>query len=244
LIWLVWDVMPPIIMLLFWRAAFTYKTEIAGYTVTSMFVYYLLVMFIRSIVFTHPDETLQREIATGKIASFYLTRPANVLILKFFFELAYKVLRLAFLLPVVIFFLLFYPASLGNLNLLPINILYFFFFIAFTFVLSFLLKLIIGLSAFWFNEIGWLADLADFFVLLFGGTLFPLEFLPKSLYTFSLFLPFRFEVFVPTQIFLGRIKSIDIFGTFMVQLGWIVLFLFLAYWLWKRGIKIYSTYGG
>lgn len=243
-IWLTWDVLPPIIMLTFWRAAFAQKGEIAGYTISSMFIYYLLVMFIRAIVFTHPDEVLQREIVSGKIAQFYLTRPANILILKFLFEAAYKFLRLGFLLPLIVIFLLFYPASLHNLTINLCSVLFFFIFIIFTFFLSFLVKFAIGLSTFWFNEIGWLTDFAELLILLFGGTLFPLDFLPKKLYVLSYALPFRFQVFVPTQIFLGRLTIWEFWANFILQIFWFFAFLILVRLLWRRGLKIYSAYGG
>ncbi len=243
-IWFFWDVVPPTIMLLFWQAAFARQEKIAGYSISSMFVYYLLVMFIRAVVFTHPDHALQVDISTGKLSSFYLMRPARVLFLRFIYELAYKILRLIFLFPVIGLFLLFYPVSLGSLNFSWRDISLFFIFISFSFILFFLFKLIIGLSAFWFNEIGWLNNLTDFLLLLFGGTLFPLQFLPESLYKISLFLPFRFEVFVPTQIFLGNLGVREILLTFSIQFFWIVIFLFLTRSLWRRGLKVYSTYGG
>jgi ABC-2 type transport system permease protein len=243
LIWLCWDALPPIIMLFFWQAAFTSRREIAGYTVSSMLIYYLLVMFIRTVIFTHPDDKVQREIVSGKIASLYLTKPTNTIFLKFFYEIAYKSLRLLYIFPIICLFLLFYPTSLDSLAITPLSICLFLLFITFTIILIFLFKLTIGLTAFWFNEIGWLQDLADFLLLIFGGTLFPLQFLPKSLYTISTFLPFSFEVFVPTQIFLTKITPVEFWRFFTIQFFWIAIFLLLVRHLWKRGIKIYSSYG-
>lgn len=244
LIWLVWDILPPIIMLLFWQVAFVSKKEIAGYNINSMFIYYLLVMFIRTVIFTHPDEALQRSITTGGISLSHLLKPINVLYYYVFYESAYKVIRLFFILPIITLFILFYPNILGSITITPLSFFFFILFITFSFFLFFLIKIIIGLSSFWFNEIGWLQDLSDFLLPLFGGTLFPLEFLPKKIYQISLWLPFRFEVFVPVQIFLGKIRGLEYLIAFSIQFFWIFLFLILIKYLWRKGIKAYNAYGG
>lgn len=243
LVWLAWDILPPLIMLLFWQAAFINKQEIAGYSLASMFIYYLLVMFIRAVIYTHPDEDLNMSITTGRLTYIYLIKPLNIVLYYLFHELGYKVNRLIFIMPIIILFLL-----LGSklIQVIPFNMLAFvnfLVFISFTFILFFLIKLLIGISSFWFNEIGWLQDLSDFLLPLLGGILFPLDFLPPKIYNLSLWLPFRFEVFVPIQIFLGKVQGKDFYLAFIQQLVWICFFLILIKILWRRGTKIYSAYG-
>ena len=66
-VWMFWDVGPAAIMLFFWSVVFEKRTQVANYDYYSMITYYLVIIFARNLVLTHPHEGLQREIYSGQI---------------------------------------------------------------------------------------------------------------------------------------------------------------------------------
>ncbi|MDZ7587299.1 MAG: ABC-2 family transporter protein [Patescibacteria group bacterium] len=64
-IWMLNDLGPALVMIIFWLAAFQTKDTISGYTLSSMVFYYFGVMLINSLVTTHPHYFLSEEIRSG-----------------------------------------------------------------------------------------------------------------------------------------------------------------------------------
>lgn len=243
-IWLFWDVGPSLIMLFFWTAVFKTKNEIAGYSLYSMVIYYFVVMFARNLVLTHPDEILQREIYSGQI-NVYFSRPANLIILKFFYEVAYKFLKLIYLIPIfTICYLFFLKNQSLTFNFKLINIIFFLLSCFVSFCLYFLIKFLIGITAFWFTGIEWLVGLEMLIFWFFGGLLLPLDFFPKSIQILASLLPFKYIFYLPSQGLIGNLNSGQMFFSLIIQLFWLVFFFNLVKKVYKAGLKIYSVFGG
>jgi ABC-type uncharacterized transport system permease subunit len=68
---------------------------------------------------------------------------------------------------------------------------------------------------------------------------FPLSFLGVSFLTISLFFPFAYSFYVPTQLYLNNISYEQGVIGLMVQLFWIVVLYFVIKISWKR--KVIST---
>lgn len=243
-IWLFWDIGPPLIMMFFWLAVFKENTYVAGYDFFSMMVYYLVIIFARNIVLTHPDEPLQREIYTGQI-NVYLPRPANLVKIKFIYELAYKFLKFFYLIPIfIICYFLFLKGQTAGFSLNLLRMVFFLLSCSISFCLYFLIKFLVGISSFWFTEIEWFTGFEELALLLFGGTLFPLDLLPLSMQKLSNFLPFKYLFYQPAQGLLGRLSNSQMVLTLIIQIFWLVLFYLLLKRIYKAGLKIYSGFGG
>lgn len=244
LIWFFWDIGTSLIMLFFWLAVFKTKNEVAGYNFSSMAIYYFVIMFSRSLVLTHQDEDLQREIYSGQI-NIYLPRPANLIILKFFYELAYKFLKLIYLIPVMIIsYFIFLKGKEFTFSFTTINILFFFLSCSIAFCLYYFIKILIGISAFWFNEIEWLTGFEELIFWFFGGLLLPLNILPLKMQRIADFLPFKYIFYLPAQGLLGKLNSGQMLFSLLIQIFWLVLFYFLVKKVYQAGLKIYSSFGG
>lgn len=243
-IWFFWDIAPPLIMLFFWLAVFKTKTQVAGFDYYSMAIYYFVVVFARNLVLTHPDEALQREIYSGEI-NVYFPRPANLLLLKFFYEIAYKFLKTLYLIPFfIICYFLFLKGNTATFTFQPSNILFFFISCSIAFCLYYLIKLLVGILAFWFTEVEWAMGFQELILLFFGGTLFPLDLLPKSMQVFASFLPFKYLFYLPAQGLMGKLNFWQMFSTLIIQIFWLILFFILVKKIYRAGLKIYSAFGG
>jgi len=68
-IWMLNDIGPALVALLFWLAAFQDQVSIAGYTVATMSIYYFGVMAINALIVPYPEYTLVEEIRSGSFST-------------------------------------------------------------------------------------------------------------------------------------------------------------------------------
>lgn len=111
------------------------------------------------------------------------------------------------------------------------------------FVLYFLITLVIGLLAFWIedvNSIDWLFRACS---MIFGGAILPLALFPDSIKTVAEYLPFG-------QLYYSAARLIvhfdyDVFIKFFTaQCIWLAIFWVLAIWILREGVKRVSISGG
>jgi ABC-2 type transport system permease protein len=76
-----------------------------------------------------------------------------------------------------------------------------------------------------------------------GGAIIPLSFFPQILQTIFMLLPFPFLIYLPMQIYLGKISINHIPVEFLKEIGWIAGFALLNLVIWKRGIRQYVSMG-
>ncbi len=119
------------------------------------------------------------------------------------------------------------------------------------FVLGFFLEACIGMIGFWFLEVNSLLFVYMLFNYFLSGQMFPLEFFDKimlvgtvSLGTLIRLLPFKYLCYFPCAVFLEKITGSDLVEGLLVEVGWVVFFICLAHWLFNRGVRRYSAFGG
>jgi len=244
LVWFFWETWPAIIMLFFWTAAFKTRNNIGTYDYYSLVIYYLVVMFSRNLVLTFPEVTFQQEVYRGEINT-YLLRPANLINLKLFYSLAYKLLKLLYLIPaLIISYFLFIGDQKPTISFNLSNSIFFLLSCGISFYLYFLIKILVGITSFWFTEIEWLIDVVMLIFWFFGGLLLPLDLLPRFMQTFASFLPFKYIFYIPSQGLLGKLSLNQMCISFVMQLFWLMLFFILVKKIYKAGLKVYSAFGG
>ena len=57
-------------------------------------------------------------------------------------------------------------------------------------------------------------------------------------------LPFQYLAYFPAVVFLGRMKGVELVQGLAVQLAWAIVLIFVTRWLYRRGLRRYSAYGG
>ncbi|WP_339222296.1 ABC-2 family transporter protein [Paenibacillus sp. FSL H8-0332] len=97
-----------------------------------------------------------------------------------------------------------------------------------------LIDLIISYSVFWLMGYWYIRLYKGALFMLFGGTVLPLWFYPDWLRMISNVLPFQFSLFIPMEIYLGRIRGEDVVTLLVMQLFWIGLLFAIERFVWYR----------
>lgn len=240
-IWFLTEIVPTLVILFFWSAAFRTKTTISGYNLASMTAYYFGVMAIQVLATPHPEDSMTRDIQDGTL-NFYLIKPLEIVSMRFLGEVAWKVVRLFFLAP--FFFLTFaiFDFSFADINFPQVGL--FSLGLVVSFVLQYLIKLAISFVSFWVVDPWGIFSFFDLLVMLFSGILIPLDLLPVSIQTLANILPFKFFYFFPLTILLGKIAGARLYFSLLLQFFWIILSLISLLIIKKRGLRSYAAFGG
>jgi ABC-2 type transport system permease protein len=108
-------------------------------------------------------------------------------------------------------------------------------------IVSFAIRFILNVSAFWLIDIRGLSSVAMMVTNLFSGLLVPIPFFPPWLRTVTEFLPFRAVVMVPIEVFLGHGNPVAALG---VQLFWAVSLSLLARVVLALAVRKVVVQGG
>ncbi|MCP4189649.1 MAG: ABC transporter permease [Planctomycetaceae bacterium] len=126
----------------------------------------------------------------------------------------------------------------------PITLLAFASSLVMGFLLGFFLEACIGLISFWFLEVSSLLFVYMLFSFFLSGHMFPLDMLPEPWRTIVEWLPLQYLAYFPSAVFLGKIEGMALVRGLLIEVIWILFFIFLSRVLWRRGINRYSGFGG
>jgi ABC-2 type transport system permease protein len=242
-IWFLFDILPPIMMAFLWLAAYESQASVAGYDLSSMLLYTLGVMILRTVITAHTEWGIDHEIRQG-ILSTYLVRPFSYWAFCFVAETAWKAVRAMLITPVLIACLIWLGPhlrmpALGWSQVPPLLLS-----LVLAYVLCFFVKLCLGFLCFWATDIGGIATLYEVVVYVFGGVLLPLDLLPEPLQAVAAALPLRYIYYVPLSLLLGRLDGPGAWAALATQLGWIGVMALVAGVLWRHGLRRYEAVGG
>ncbi len=192
-----------------WKAVYTGKSRMAGFTLEGMLYYYGTVAVINYLIMDFADWNLQMLIRTGRFLTFAL-RPMHHM----FFALSQKVGHriLGFLVEFIPVWLIF--AIVFRIPLVPARPLWAIASIALGFLMMFLINYTAGIAAFWLTRTDGLRWLLRFIRDILAGVFVPLSFFPIAVQKTLFFLPFQFVTYVPVRVFMGSYElagiSLDI----------------------------------
>lgn len=245
--------LPIITQVFLWYAIFeTIRTQgnadkISGYGYHDMVAYYLLAMISRAFS-SMPGLTsgIARQIQNGEVKKF-LIQPVDMLGCLLVQRIAHKlVYYLIALLPFALVFFLcrgFFDSGWPPAETMIAYVLS----LVMGFALGFFIEACIGLVGFWWLEvtsITFVYMLLNFFL---SGHMFPLDLLPESPINWQAlvhFSPLKYLAYFPAAIFLGKIPPETLWQEMAIEFVWLVGFIGLSRWLWHRGVKRYSGFGG
>ena len=224
-----------------WLAVTPQNGHIFGYSRSLILTYVLGASLIGSIVFSTRTQEMGDNINNGELSQF-LIRPFGYLGYWFARDIGDKLFNVSFALAelTIIYFIL-RPSIFLQPNifavLLTIGA------ICIAVVMNFFLGSLLGMIAFWSPEV-W-APRFIFFTLVsfFAGGLFPLDILPVPMQRVFAFLPFGYLQYFPLQIYLGKLSSNGLIQGFCIALVWCLLLYFLVTWVWRKGLRVYSSEG-
>ncbi len=240
LLWMIGWILSFLTMLFLWQAA-DVSGPIAGYDQKQLITYYFLGMFVWMVSGWYTFEVAAEKIHDGSIINLIL-KPVNFHWYRFGAELAWHTVNTFIYLlffAMIIFFvkdLLYFDFAFGKM-------LAFIFSLVIAALATFESNMLLSMAAFWLTQYWGLGSLYWLLFSLFGGSMLPLAFFPEIVQPLIKVLPFRFMYSLPIEIYLNKINSLELLITFVIGIGWIVLFYLLYLWAWNKGLKVFTGVG-
>ncbi|MCA9129802.1 MAG: ABC-2 family transporter protein [Planctomycetales bacterium] len=236
--------LPIITQIFLWSAVFeSVNGRLAGYTLPDMIAYYLLSMLARAFS-SMPGlaSTVAKQIRDGEIKKFII-QPIDMIGFLLLGRVAHKIAyyTIATLPFALVFFLCrgYFSSGWPSADVL----LAFLLSLVMAFLLGFFVDLCIGLIGFWFLEVSSLLFVYMLLNFFLSGHMFPLDLLGSWQFVVN-FLPFKYLAYFPAAIFLGKIESSQLWIELGLEAVWLLGLICLARFLYARGLRRYSGYGG
>ncbi len=242
-VWFLSSFLNPLFILIFWAAVILDKGNILpGWNLSTISVFYLLVVVANSFIIVHIDEDVAiRDIREGQLTA-YVLKPFSYFWSKFLSEIGWRIMQGFFALLVLLIFFMFFKniitfpnTVLGIISTILIVIL--------ALLISFVFKMILGLTAFWFVDFWGLQQLVEVVLIVLAGIIIPIELYPGWLKNIALSTPFPYMVYYPILSFQSRLINAEIINVILIQLFWILLLSLFYKFLWSKGIKKFTGVG-
>lgn len=224
-----------------WLSILPKDVVLFGYNQSLMLTYILGTSFISSIVISSKTNAVGDEINQGNLSNF-LIRPINYFKYWFARDVGDKAMNIIFcVFELAILFFVLHPPVFIQTNFYFLFLTLVSIFIAL--VLFFFINFLLGLIGFWSPEV-W-APRFVFYIIsnFFAGSLFPLDILPKQIFTVIQFSPFAYLLFFPLKIYLGQLNIIEIYKGLLISIVWTIFFYFVLKYIWRIGLKDYTAQG-
>jgi len=237
---------PVITTILLWKAVFkgTQQHRIAGFSEHRM-IAYLLLIHISRMFSSMPglSGTIARDIREGTLKK-YLLQPLDMIGYLLSYRAAHKVAYITT--SAVPYAGLFLLCSGYFVGLWPdaLTLLAYAVSLLLAFAIGFFLETSMGMAGFWFLEVTsllWVVNTVNYFV---SGQMFPLDLLGPPWDTLLKWLPFQYLAYFPAVVFLRQVRGRALVEGLLLELAWAVLLILLSRWLFARGLRRYSAYGG
>jgi ABC-2 type transport system permease protein len=112
------------------------------------------------------------------------------------------------------------------------------------FLIGFYFETCLGMVGFWFLEVSsllWVVNTLNYFV---SGQMFPLDLLGSPWAEMLKALPFQYLAYFPATVFLGKVPGPQLARGLCIEVGWVVVLVLLSRFLYARGLRRYSAFGG
>ncbi len=217
---------------------------IANYTFHNMVAYYLLTMISRAFS-SMPGlaSGIALQIRNGEIKK-YLIQPVDLIGFLLLTRVAHKLAYyLVALVPFALVFTLFRSYFVDGWPD-PAVLSAFLATLVMGFLLGFFLEATIGLIGFWFLEVTSLLFLYMLFSFFLSGHMFPLDLLPQPWHRLVDLLPLKYLAYYPAAVFLGKVQGAELVRGLCIEAAWVLFFILASRWMFLRGVRRYSGYGG
>lgn len=230
-------------LILLWWAMFTYSgvDEMYGYSFSGMVFYSVIARLILTVSQPTISKVLPEDIKNGTLSQFLL-KPVHYFRLRFAEFLGFH--TISFFFTYIIGTLLIVCASM--LDILAIDLFHVLFFgitLINSIILLFFIYSLIGISGFWFIEVGSAFRAYQVFIQIFCGGFIPLSVFGENLVNIMKFAGFLYILNYPIDVLTGDLMPQELLFNFMIQIGWIGILLLCVNLLWKRGIRKYVSTG-
>lgn len=239
LVWMLTTTMP-LVMLPLWLAV-AETGPVGGYDSDRFIAYFLYAFVIRQLTSVWASWTMNYEVVHGTLAM-RLMRPVHPFWAYAIESLAAIPLRLVIALPVALVVLavtagahVVEGAGMALVGMLSI---------AGAWAIAFFANLAIGAMSLFTQSSIKLIDawLAGYFVM--SGYLVPLALFPASIRALPDWLPWRYQLGFPVELWTGALTMDEALRQLAAQWTWVALLAALALFVWNRGLERFSAVSG
>lgn len=242
-VWFLIVLINPLIYLMYWKAALQENPAIlSNQNTASITTYYVILIIAEALLMAHVEiEVAFRDIYEGRLSQ-YLLKPIPYILLKFLQEMPWRLVQAFF--GIVVFFFLYalWPGQI-HVQFGFIQLVLIFPILLSAFFLSFLFKMVLGLTAIWTTDFRGLSQVIAVVLFIMAGYVIPLHLLPPPLFALAKFLPFFYMIYFPVMAAQGNIFGTELWSGICIQLSWLVFFGCLYRYMWRKAMKKYSGVG-
>jgi ABC-2 type transport system permease protein len=239
-IWIISGILEPIIWSVLW-----YMTSQSSSTLQmsgkQILNYYLFAALMGRLTRSWTFDTIRKQIRIGKYSK-YLLWPKSIILFRLGADWANRIITVSALLPFWVIWLLILK---GN-NLFEFRVENFTIFVLCTLsaiLIRFLLDMMLGHLALFWKKMDGISQIYWSAYRLFGGVTVPLQILPDWTFHAIKFLPFRYIVSFPIEVFQGALNMQEIREGLIISGGWIVVAIIMLLIIFKYGLRKYEAVG-
>ncbi len=241
LAWFLISLINPLIYLSFWWGAST-GANLSNWTLPSIVSYYVLLVIAGALLRVHIEENIAYyDIQLGYLSN-YLIKPVSYIRYKFLQELPYRLIEGSFGLIVLLLLTYVFHVPFHFIQS-PTTIILAGLIIFFAYLISFLFKMILGLTALWTTDYHGLWQIVEVVLLAFGGFVIPIHLYPSYLQGIVNMTPFPYIFYYPIASVVGFIENGRYVYIISIQLAWIFLLALLYRAMWGRGVRQFTAVG-
>lgn len=239
--WRVRTVLQILTLYFLWLSIMPKEGVFFGYTQTLMLTYILGTSLFSSIILSTRSHEIGEQINKGDLSNF-LIRPINYFFYWFARDLGDKAMNILFAtIEITILFFILRPPILIQTDF--VFIIFTFIAAIFALILYFLFNVLLGFLGFWSPET-WAPRFIFTTILgFFAGGLFPLDILPKGIFSVFQLLPFSYLLYFPLKIYLGQLSPTEVFFGLLVSFLWVLVMYQLVNFIWLKGLRMYTAQG-
>lgn len=227
-----------LLMSLLWSAVERVANE-PTFTHQETVTYFFFAAILYSLSNFHPWN-IESDIRLGGLSK-YLVKPIHIRLHYFSYQLGSVLVEtiLKALIFVPVLHLIGFPLPLPSIASLSLFIM----FLPLIFICSFLILTTISMLTFWLTEAYAIRWATTSIIRIQSGVLVPIAFFPQWYQNTSFFLPFQHLAFTPIQLIQQKISSSVALQSWVILLGWTIIFYFIQTAIWKKGVYEYEGTG-
>ncbi len=233
--------MPTVLLLTWWSVR---RLPGASFGDGDYFLYYLLMPFVMNLTYCWTVHDIPEEIRNGTLNR-HLLMPLHPLWHHVAKSVAFKAVLVSYLLPVIALMGWWFAEFLPPVDLSAGRLFFVGMLLGLAVILRFLMTTVLAATGFWIEHVETLNLTVNAAVwAILGGMVVPLETMPAWIRPLTDALPYRYCLSFPLEVLRGRITPSEILSGAVVGISWSVAFFVTLRLMWRRGLRIYTAYGG
>lgn len=240
---MIYSILPMVATIFLWLYIYSTKETIGNYQKEQMLSYYFLIFFVSNLLQVGIKEfSYIIEIKNGSISKYFL-RPYDFGQYLFFTSLHSTITFLLFF-SIPILFAYFLLRNYMVIQLSATHVLFLLGSIVLGYFINFYMKWMVISLAFFLNNVSTLPKAIGLLKQLVGGTIIPLNLLPEQVFFAFDLLPFKYLGYYQVSICLNYFSIAEMTIDFMIEIMWTVILCMLCKFIWNKGMRIYTCFGG